>query len=115
MKITMPRGDIRPVRFTVQDNFGEESDLEFEEIYFTVKRKFSDTDYLFQKRLGNGTIIADEAGGYSFVIESADTDNLRVGTYVFDIELVNESRGVKQTTVGELELTNEVTFAVNEV
>lgn len=114
MNITMPRGDIRPVRFTVYNQDGTESNIAFDEIYFTVKKKYTDNDYIFQKRLTAGTIEAVEDGGYQFVIESEDTDNLRIGNYVFDIELVQGTE-IKQTTVGTLVLTNEVTFVTNEV
>ena len=114
LTISMPRGDIRPIRFTVTDTNGSVSDIPFDEIYFTVKRSFNDKYYLFQKRLSDGTIELDQSEGYTFVIQPQDTDNLSVGRYVFDIELVFGNE-IKQTTVGEFELTNEVTFASNEV
>ncbi|MBQ9301300.1 MAG: hypothetical protein IJ214_12415 [Clostridia bacterium] len=113
MNITMPRGDIRPVSFTVTQANGTDAGLEFDEIYFTVKSTFQDKSFLFQKRLGNGTITREPDGSYAFVIRPEDTDGLRVAKYVFDIELVLGSE-IKQTTVGELILTNEVTFAGNE-
>lgn len=112
MTITMPRGDIRPVRFVVFDQDETETEIEFSEIYFTVKRSYADNNFLFQKKLSDGTITPVPEGGYQLVIESADTDPLRIGKYVFDIELV--APGLKQTTVGDLVLTNEVTFATNE-
>lgn len=114
MRITMPRGDIRPVRFVVYNASGEISDVNFDEIYFTVKKSFNNEDFLIQKRLSNGTIEADADRGYVFTIEPEDTNMLKVGRYVFDIELVSGT-DIKQTIVGELELTNEVTYASNEV
>lgn len=113
MTITMPRGDIRDVRFTVYDTDGEISSLDFDEIYFTVKRRTGDTEYLFQYTLTNGEIEKVESGVYQFTIEAADTDDLDIARYVFDIELCLGS-AVKQTTVGTLELTPEVTCAYNE-
>lgn len=112
LTINMPRGDIRQVAFSVS-NDGAETGIEITEIFFTVKKQYEDKRYLFQKRLSNGTIIKDEAGNYIFTIEAEDTDNLDVDEYVFDIELVGE--GLKQTTVGKLVLTNEVTRRCNEV
>ena len=114
MNITMPRGDLRPVNFTVSGSDGQPVNLEFDEIYFTVKATFLDKDFLFQKRLGDGSITREADGSYSFVILPEDTDHLRFAKYVFDIELVLNGR-IKQTTVGELLLTNEVTFSENEV
>lgn len=114
MTIEMPRGDIRAVRFNVTDSEGNPSDIQFDEIYFTVKASYQYNDYLFQKRLTDSTIEPSDDGGYQFTIEPEDTNDLRVGTYVFDIELV-QGNTIKQTSVGTLVLTNEVTFAANEV
>lgn len=113
MTITMPRGDIRDVQFTVYASNGTVTELDFTEIYFTVKEKPSDTAALFQKTLTGGTIVKQSAGVYKFSIAAEDTDDLNIGRYVFDIELlVNDT--VKQTTLGTLDLTAEVTHAGNE-
>lgn len=113
MKISMPRGDIRNVQFTVTDKNGKTFDTDFTEIYFTCKKFFSDRDYLFQKSLSGETIIKEADGVYRFTIESADTDYLDFGVYVFDIELVYGDK-IKQTIVGTLTLTNEATHVRNE-
>jgi len=113
MKIVMPRGDIRPVQFSIQNPDGTNPEIEFDEIYFTVKQSYTKNDYYFQKRLSDGGIIKNEQG-YYFRIEAEDTDRLKIGKYVFDIEVVLGEE-IKQTFVGQLELTNEVTFAINEV
>ena len=109
MNITMPRGDVRPISFTITGA----DDVTFDEIYFTVKDRFDRKEFLFQKRLSTGEISQNEDGSYQFFILAEDTDNLSVKKYVFDIELVAGS-DIKQTFIGELILTNEVTFAVNE-
>jgi len=113
MNITMPRGDIRPVSFTINDANGTPSDISFDEIYFTVKRSFTDKRFLFQKKLSTGEIEQTNTGEYSLIIEPEDTNNLYFGEYAFDIEVVNTD--VKQTFVGELILTEEATHAANEV
>lgn len=114
MDIKMPRGDIRTVHFTVTDDSGNDTSILFTEIYATFKKSYSSQQYLFQKKLSDGSIIMLDEGDYQFVIRPEDTDNLPFGTYVFDIELVYQDQ-IKQTFVGELKLTNEVTFASNEV
>lgn len=114
MTITMPRGDLRPVRFTVCGEDGGETDLQFDEIYFTVKASYNDARYKFQKRLSRGDIERLEDGSYQFAIRPEDTDGLMMSKYVFDIELVLGEE-IKQTTVGELILTSEVTHAADEV
>lgn len=119
LSITMPRGDIRPVYFTVYENNGDDEektmyDGNFDEIYFTVKTGYNKKEYLFQKRLSTGEIELLEDGVYQFVIEPEDTDNLKFGAYVFDIELV-AGTDIKQTFTGDLTLTNESTHVYNEV
>ena len=114
MLICMPRGDIRDVQFSVYDNTGQIiSDIPFDEIYVTFKTSTNAQNYLFQKKLSNGTVYELEPGTYQFRIEAADTDDLKIGRYAFDIELVY-GEDIKQTTVGVLEITPEVTFAANE-
>ncbi len=112
MVISMPRGDIRPIRFTVRDENGIIDELELTEVYFTVKNKFKDETYLFQKRLSDGDIERLDHNDYQFQINPEDTDDLKFGNYVFDIELVGE--GIKQTFIGTFTLTEEATYASNE-
>lgn len=114
MQIQMPRGDLRSVRLTVSTSAkGRRYEGDFDEIYFTVKESFSSKNYLFQKRLSRGEIAKLEDGSYTFTIQPSDTDSLAIKAYVFDIELVRNNT-IKQTTVGDLVLTSEVTFAENE-
>ena len=114
MKICMPRGDIRDVRFTVYDHTGQRiCTVPFDEIYVTFKNNTNTAVCLFQKRLTAGTVWQEDLGIYQFRILPGDTDNLKIGSYVFDIELMYADE-IKQTTVGLLELLPEVTYAVNE-
>lgn len=109
MEIIMPRGDLRPVRFTVTDG---ETAPELTQIYATFKKSFSYPNFLFQKKLSDGSIEALGDGSYQFTIEPEDTNGLTYGAYAFDIELVGD--GIKQTFTGTLTLTNEATHAGNE-
>ena len=113
MEITMPRGDIRPVRFLIKGENGDPASVLFTEIYVTFKKSFIDKTYLFQKRLSDGTVLQLDVGDYEFIIMPEDTDGLKITDYVFDIEVLYEDQ-IKQTFVGKLILTNEVTFAENE-
>ena len=110
LQISMPRGDMRAERFTLK--LHDSPYLDLDEIYFTVKKTVNNKTPLFQKRLSNGTIEVD-GDSFRFIILPEDTDNLEYGHYVFDIELVKEG-SIKQTFVGSLDLTSEVTFAENE-
>lgn len=115
MKITMPRGDLRFVKFSIKNKDESVSDIDLDEIYITFKERYSRSDFLFQKKLSDNTIIKDENNYYNFSINPEDTNDLSMGTsYDFDIELIKEGT-IKQTICGELYLTKEVTHADNEV
>ena len=65
MKICMPRGDIRDVRFTVYDHTGQRiCTVPFDEIYVTFKNNTNTAVCLFQKRLTAGTVWQEE-GAYA--------------------------------------------------
>lgn len=116
LTITMPRGDIKVIRFLVYDNqTGDPSSTDFTEIYMTVKKNIHDHDVLFQKTLSGGGIEKLGIGDYQIKIEGSDTDSLDFNqSYPFDIELIYENE-IKQTEYGELEITPEVTCVWNEV
>ena len=111
--IRMPRGDIKLVRFLVNDPNGTATDVDFTEIYFTVKKTTKDRLYQFQKRLSTGGIIKLDLGDYELKIEPADTAKMMYGNFKFDVQLVYEDQ-LKETFVGDFILTDEVTFNENE-
>lgn len=117
MRISMPRGDIRKVPFMVTNPDGKPAGIDFDEIYFTVKRKASDTSFLFQKRLSTGGITKNDTNNYEIKISPEDTNNLLVNRpgefYEFDIQLDYRNE-IKETTCGELVITKEITYASNE-
>ena len=83
------------------------------EIYVTFKKNSLDEPYLFQYKLSAGTVWEVDTGVYEFKIRPADTENLPAGGYVFDIELIYNGT-IKQTTVGILKLTQDVTHNADE-
>lgn len=114
MNIKMPRGDIKSFVFSIKDAAGEPVEIDFENVYFTVKRSFSTKQFAFQKKLSDGTILKDENNLYHFTILPEDTNGLSYGDYVCDIELVNMAQYIKQTIIGTFQLTDEATWEVNE-
>lgn len=108
--IEMPRGDIRKVRFNITSKGS--SFIDCDEIYFTVKSSTTSNKIIFQKTLSGGDIVLGDDNYYHFTIRDTDTNDLSYGTYRFDIEIVGID--IKQTTVGILRLTDEVTFAADE-
>jgi hypothetical protein len=112
MDITLPRGDIKNIKFLVNRKDGSKA-TDFDEIYFTVKKDFNQSEYVIQKKLTQGDITLGTDNYYHFTLHPNDTDSLRYGNYVFDIELVKGDI-IKQTSVGMLTITSEVTFSNNE-
>lgn len=112
-KIEMPRGDVYAFPFSFYDAGGEKITAEMDNIWFTVKKKYTDTEYIIQKTLRGGTISSDGKGNYAVMIRPEDTEGLSFGTYVYDIQ-VQRLPGLKHTETGLLELRYEVTYRENE-
>ena len=117
MRISMPRGDIRYVRFLINNLDGTAANVDFTEIYFTVKRKFTDRSFLFQKKLSTGGIKKLNVCDYQIKIEPEDTGMMYIGDFVFDIQLdyvVDGDEILKETFVGDFVLKPVVTYPENE-
>ena len=111
LQIKMARGDSCE-KGVIKKRNGEPDTTVFDEVYFTVKRRYGDREMLFQKTLTNGGIQSDGEGHYTLFIYPADTDNLSFGEYVFDFEFVKDY--YKRTYTGKLILTEEATHVANE-
>lgn len=130
MRVALHRGDIRLVRFLIKnpsydtsnDNTSpsenEITDLDFSEIYFTVKKNTRENDVIFQKKLSDGSIIKIGQGDYQLKIDPSDTSDLLYGNYKFDVQLewIDElgEKQIKESFVGDFVVLEEVTFAINE-
>lgn len=114
MIIRFARGDSYDQGFQIKRANENQMIDGFDEIYFTVKRKYSDKNYLFQKTLSGGGIDNDGDGHYTIRFYPSDTSNLFFGEYDFDIELVLGEDNYKKTFTGKLYLDPEVTHADNE-
>lgn len=110
LSIRMPRGDIRKVKFCVRS--GETLKTDLTQIFFTVKNTTRQKNIIFQKTLTDGDIVLESDNYFHFTIDPEDTDPLDYGTYKFDIEIIGDE--IKQTTIGTLDITDEVTFASDE-
>ena len=119
--ISFARGDTFPLKVSVKyKETGDYVDFNFTDVYFTVKRNFTDKAFKFQKRLSDGSIIQDpdQMGCFHIKILPSDTDDLAFGEYVYDVEVVRkygEGYDIKKTLSGNLFLENESTHASNEV
>lgn len=107
------RGDTFSFKFKLVDSADNILKLTGEdELYFTVKNNYNQTNIVLQKRYSNGDIV--NKGDYYFItLGHEDTAKLKYGSYVYDIELVSGEL-VKTLILGNIELTDEVTFKANE-
>lgn len=85
---------------------------EVDEIYFTIKKKYNDVDYVLQKRLSTDE-IKKETDMFKLVFLHEETSKLDCGYYVFDIE-VKIGNYIKTVVIGKINLLDEVTFINNE-
>lgn len=109
--LEMTRGDTTGWKFQRLDADGQVITIIADELYFTVKGSFQDTNFKFQKTLNDMTF--DEDGTYHFVINPEDTNDLNFGNYVYDLEVIQSS--VKTTiSKGKFVLDTESTWAINE-
>lgn len=91
--ISYVKGDTYSRGFTI-----EGYELPITQIYFTVKERSSDKEYVLQKTLNNG-IEADTSTRYVLTIEADDTNDLKTNyQYVFDIQIVMGT--TKKTIIG---------------
>ena len=109
--LSIIRGDTIPLKFQRKDNEGNVIMIEADKAYFTVKKNVSQTNVLIQKTLDDMTL--DEEGVYHFTILPEDTDGLDYGTYVYDLEII-QNEIVTTISRGEFIIESEVTFAENE-
>ena len=93
MEIRLPRGDSRNIRLRLKDLYTQEmlNLIEYDEIYFTVKRKTSDPDEMIliaKDTVGNGIVITSPGEGEALVSLTKDDTNLEPRTYKFDIRCI---------------------------
>jgi hypothetical protein len=113
MRIAMRRSDIKWVRFKVKGPKDCVTDIDFTNIYFTVKKSAKDKNVIFQKSLKNNEIYRIAAGDYQFKIDPPDTRDLAVQDYVFDIQVMYQNI-IKETFVGTFAVKEEITYEENE-
>ena len=106
------KGDTYSRGFTIE---GFEQPIK--QVYFTVKEKSTNKNYVIQKRLTKGIELDREIPNrYVLTIEADDTNNMKTNfNYVFDIQIVTES--IKRTIIGGYLRLNDwdITSKENEV
>lgn len=117
MKIELVQGDTSKIyKFQRKNANGNVITSLPQKMWITFKNDYYNSESVFQKTLDNGIIYSEEDNYYKFQIEKEDTEKLKIGTYGFDIAIINES-GDKKTLLnnGVLELLSHYTKKENEV
>lgn len=109
MKIT--RGDTGNFTFQCLDTQGAVITTIADALYFTVKPSWNTAVAVICKTLDDMTFSED--GTYHFTIQPNETECLKYGNYVFDIEVTRD--GVVTTIAkGVLTITEEATWVINK-
>lgn len=95
-------------------DFNEQPILtEAQEIYFVVKKHWTDKEALIIKDLSD--MVFDEEGYYHFTIEPTDTENLAYGKYVWDFTPVENNDAYRAKPAhGYFIIGNSAGWIVNE-
>lgn len=81
-----------------------------EEVFFTVKEHYRDTEHVLQKKLSDGGIVFDsETGWYQIPISAEDTKDLDFKTYYFDVKAIINGKEKYLMPMGTLEIVAVVT------
>ena len=113
-KLEIIRGDTHNFKFLRKNKDGDIMTKKPDRLFFSVKKDYYEKECRLQKQLDEGISYSDTDNYYRFTIEPKDTNNLDYGDYVYDIEVIEKDK-VKTIAKGALKITEEVTFAENEV
>lgn len=111
MNLSQTRGDTAGYYFQRLNSEGQAITDTPDAIYFTIKSAWTDATALLQKKMSDMTMDSD--GTWHFVIQAGETDTMRYGDYVFDVQ-VNDDGAVHTIAKGKFTLTPEATWQINE-
>lgn len=112
--ITIPKCDYLAIPFSIRKDNKKVKLCEKDLLFFSVKKKESDKEYVFQKTLSNGITFDSANNKYLIEIEYEDTKDLHKGArLLYDITIYYDGIKPKQKVVGVLELGPKITL--NEV
>lgn len=107
VNMTAVRGDTIAFGTEIGDENGELITDDLTAAYFSCKENATDTEYVFQKTLGNG-IVKSSTGKYTVRVAPEDTKDLEPGVYYYDFQI--EIDGDVYTPLkGKLTLEQDIT------
>ena len=101
--LSMVRGDTLSFDVRLSDLDG----ASISSLYFTVKRKASDAEYIFQKSLANGITLV-EGTTYRVRVAPEDTDGVTAGKYAYDLQ-IGVGTDIYTLLMGTLTIVQDVT------
>ena len=110
--IKFVRGDTHYISRYFKDREGNilKLNLETDQVNFTIRKSSEDETVVLKKDFSNGVEISED-GKCRIIINTSDTEHLKIGKYGYDIEIrvgVNEENPfVKTVEVGILKLTKD--------
>lgn len=102
--LEMVRGDTLSFGIEIIDDAGHL--VEADTIYFSCKKTPEDTEYLFQKSLGDG--ITSSSNKYVVRVAPEDTENADLGLYNYDLE-IGKNGDIFTILVGTLKIISDIT------
>ena len=88
--VSIYQGSDKNFTFTRMDVFGNVITSVPNRMWFTVKPKYEDEPFSFQKTLNKG-IYQNSDGSWRVEVSASDTAALKPGDYVCDVKVQNES------------------------
>ncbi len=83
-------------------------DQNLDSAYFTCKQNDTETEFVFQKSLGNGIELV-ETNKYRVRVAPEDTANIEAGNYYYDLQ-IGVNGDIYTLLIGILEIQQDVTF-----
>lgn len=111
--IGINRGTSLKLKAQRLDALGNVITTKAEEIYFVVKKRWTDKNALIIKDLSDMTF--DEDAFYHFTIKPTDTENLAYGKYVWDFTAIENNDAYRQKPAhGYFIVGNSAGWIINE-
>lgn len=111
--LSLNRGTTVKYKFQRLDYNGDPILTRAEELYFVVKKRWTDSDAAITKDLSDMTF--DEEGYYHFTITPEDTEKMAYGRYVWDVTPVEDNNAYRAKPArGYLVVGNSAGWIINE-
>ena len=108
--LEFPRGNTFEFSFDLLDEENKKI-TRLDEIYFTIKKNYKDTDYLLQKRLSRKDGLSFFDSEVTVLLKYEDTIKLDFSRYTYDVAIKVDDL-FKTVLIGNVELTKNVTHKI---